>query len=155
MFKKACPESLSEGSVQTCPERSRRKGRSRFDARSVRFVREHGKTATPGLASRSGKARERRWRLFSTFPEAIARLTRKPGRAARSLYCHAEQRKALGSIPLTVFSEAWPGWIGLGLDPSTRQAPRRMTRCGAEPWGNLDQSQFWWRRNLLWAFSLM
>ncbi len=32
-------------------ERSRRKGRSRFDARSVRFVREHGKTARTPLAA--------------------------------------------------------------------------------------------------------
>ncbi len=72
MFKKTYP---SEGFVQFCPERSRREGRS--PARSVRFVREcerreerqvcepeGGKTATPGLASRSGKARERRWRPF-------------------------------------------------------------------------------------------
>ncbi len=63
---------------QVYPERSRRKGCSRFDARSVCFVRERerreerqvcepegGKTATPGLASRSGKARERRWRPFA------------------------------------------------------------------------------------------
>jgi hypothetical protein len=35
--------SLFEESVQTCPERSRRKGRSSFDARSVLLVREHGK----------------------------------------------------------------------------------------------------------------
>ncbi len=72
MFKKACPEPLSEGSVQSCPERGRREGRSHFNARSVRCVRERerreerqvcepegGKTATPSLASRSGKARER------------------------------------------------------------------------------------------------
>ncbi len=80
---------LSEWFVQSCPERSRRKGRSPFGARSVRLVRERerreerqvcepegGKTATPGLASRSGKAREPHWRpfdqiqdrLFSTFP---------------------------------------------------------------------------------------
>ncbi len=37
MFKKACPESF-EGSIQ--------QGRSLFDARSVHFVREHGKMAT-------------------------------------------------------------------------------------------------------------
>ncbi len=88
MFKKACLEFF--GRVRPVrPERSRRKGRSCFDERSVYFVRERerreerqicepegGKTATPGLASRSGKARERRWRpsdqtqdrLFSTFP---------------------------------------------------------------------------------------
>ncbi len=67
----------SEGSVQSCPERGRREGRSRFDARSVRFVRERerreerqvrgpegGQTATPGLTSRFGKTRERRWRPF-------------------------------------------------------------------------------------------
>ncbi len=59
------------------PERGRREGRSRFDARSVRFVRERehreerqvcepegGKMATPGLASRSSKAKERHWRPF-------------------------------------------------------------------------------------------
>jgi len=37
------------GNVQkssSCPERSRRKGRSPFDARSVLSVREHGKRAT-------------------------------------------------------------------------------------------------------------
>ena len=62
MFKKACPEILTEGSAQ--------QGRSRFDARSVLSVREHGKRATPVCASRFGKARERRWRLFSTFPSA-------------------------------------------------------------------------------------
>ncbi len=69
------------------PEWGRREGRSRFDARSVRCVRERerreerqvcapesGKRATPGLTSRSGKARERCWRpfdqdrVFSTFP---------------------------------------------------------------------------------------
>ncbi len=38
----------SKQSVQPCPEQSRREGRSRCDARSVRFVREL----------------ERRWRLF-------------------------------------------------------------------------------------------
>ncbi len=39
---------LPEGFVQICSERSRRKGRSRFDAGSVHFVREPegGKTAT-------------------------------------------------------------------------------------------------------------
>ena len=40
-----------EGSVQPCPEQGRRRGRSRFDARSVRFVREHGKTARTPLAA--------------------------------------------------------------------------------------------------------
>jgi hypothetical protein len=38
--------SLPEGSVQTCPEAARRKGRSHFDARSVHLVREHGNMAT-------------------------------------------------------------------------------------------------------------
>ncbi len=80
--------SPSEGFVQSCPERSRRKGRSPFGARSVRFIRkrkrreerqvcepEGGKRTTPGLASPSGKARERRWRpfdqdrVFSTVPQ--------------------------------------------------------------------------------------
>ncbi len=41
----------SKKSVQPCPERRRREGRSRFDARSVRFVREHGKTARTPLAA--------------------------------------------------------------------------------------------------------
>ncbi len=66
------------------PERSRRKGRSRFDAWSVRCVRERerreerqvyepegGKRATPGLASRSGKVRERRWRLFDQTQDGL------------------------------------------------------------------------------------
>jgi len=51
-----------------CSKKSVQQGRSRFGARSILSVREHGKRATPGLASRSGKARARRWRLFSTFP---------------------------------------------------------------------------------------
>jgi len=38
--------SLTEGSLQPCPEPCRRKGRSRFDERSVLIVREHGKRAT-------------------------------------------------------------------------------------------------------------
>ncbi len=43
--------SLPEGSVQSCPEASRRKGRSRFSARSVCLVRERGKMArTPPAA---------------------------------------------------------------------------------------------------------
>ena len=51
---------LSEGFVQSCPEQSRREGRSPFGARSVLSVREHGKRATSVCASRFGKARERR-----------------------------------------------------------------------------------------------
>ncbi len=38
--------SLHEGSVQSCPESRRREDRSRFCARSVRVVREHGNMAT-------------------------------------------------------------------------------------------------------------
>jgi len=47
---------------------------SRFGARSVLSVREHGKRATPVCASRFGKARERRWRLFSPFPLYLSLL---------------------------------------------------------------------------------
>jgi len=43
--------SLSEGSIQPCPEQSRRKGRSHFDERSVHGVREHGKMAGTPLAA--------------------------------------------------------------------------------------------------------
>ncbi len=73
MFKK----NLSFLKGLSSPERSRREGRSHFDERSVRVVGERerrderhvcepegGKRATPDLANRSGKARERRWRPF-------------------------------------------------------------------------------------------
>jgi len=37
--------------VQSCPERSRRKGHSLFDAQSVHVIREHGKMATMSVRS--------------------------------------------------------------------------------------------------------
>ncbi|MEC4673983.1 MAG: hypothetical protein VST68_07315 [Nitrospirota bacterium] len=43
--------SLSEGSAQSCPEQSRREGRSPFDARSILPVREHGTMARTPLAA--------------------------------------------------------------------------------------------------------
>jgi len=46
-FKKACPEPF-EGFVQSRPEQFRREGHSRFYARSVLPIREHGKL-TPCL----------------------------------------------------------------------------------------------------------
>ncbi len=66
--------SFTEGFVQSCPERRRREGRSRFDARSVLPVRERerreerqacepegqAKRRRQVCARRSGKARERR-----------------------------------------------------------------------------------------------
>jgi hypothetical protein len=93
LFQKACPEPVEEF-VQSCPEPCRRKGRSRFCARSVLPVHEHGKLVTclrraysaevasaTKAGSRYGRlrakagfsgereGRERRWRLFSTAPE--------------------------------------------------------------------------------------
>ncbi len=41
----------SKKSVQSCPEASRRKGRSPFCARSVLALREHGKRARTPLAA--------------------------------------------------------------------------------------------------------
>ncbi len=49
--------SLSEGFVQSCPEQSRREGRSRFGARSVHCVREHGTRARTPLAAPSTRFR--------------------------------------------------------------------------------------------------
>ncbi len=103
MFKKACPEGLSEGSVQTSPERGRREGRSPFDARSLRFVRERerreerqvcepegGKMAAPGLASRSGKARECRGRPFDQTQDRLPMRLSSPHYYAVDLrYCLA------------------------------------------------------------------
>ncbi len=45
------PRVCSKKSVQSCPEASRREGRSPFCARSVLAVREHGKRARTPLAA--------------------------------------------------------------------------------------------------------
>ncbi len=62
MIKKACPESC---------RRVRQQGRSQFDARSVLPVRERERREERQVCEPEGQAnwRERRWRLFSTFPE--------------------------------------------------------------------------------------
>jgi len=49
--------SPTKGFVQSCPEQSRGKGRSPFDARSVLIVREHGKRARTPLAAPSTSLR--------------------------------------------------------------------------------------------------
>jgi len=45
-------------------------GRRGFGIRSVHTVRENDKAPTPACASPSGKARERRWRVFPTVPSS-------------------------------------------------------------------------------------
>ncbi len=65
--------SFTEGFVQSCPERSRRKGRSHFDARSVLSVRERERRKAPSLrARRSGKMATMSVRAASAKPENAA-----------------------------------------------------------------------------------
>jgi len=84
--------------ARECSKKFVQQGRSPFDARSVLSVRERerreerqacepegqAKWRPQVCASRPGKARERRWRLFSTFPlcKRVERSTR-PVKAGR------------------------------------------------------------------------
>ncbi len=65
--------SFTEGFVQSSPERSRRKGRSPFDVRSVLPVRERERRKAPSLrARRSGKRATMSVRAVSAKPENAA-----------------------------------------------------------------------------------
>ncbi len=63
-------------SGRECSKKFVQQGRSLFDARSVHFVRERERREERQACEPEGsaKGRERRWRLFSTFPYSIGKF---------------------------------------------------------------------------------
>ena len=65
------PGQTTNISERECSKKSVQQGRSPFDARSVLSVRERERREERQVCEPEGSAngRERRWRLFSTFPQ--------------------------------------------------------------------------------------